>query len=149
MQQVLQELFINQYNSLHLGENSPRSAVERWWSRFPAQQERHIMRASIGSSIISRLAGAVAGLSLCGAGAAWAGDGADLGSLNALLADPTSGLCQFFKMSPCPQLPTVTQAVLQVAGLGNNVPEIVRAQNSIPPGVAVTAGNPAAVPPVD
>jgi hypothetical protein len=47
----------------------------------------------------------------------------------------------------CPQLPTITQGVLEVAGLGNNLPEMVRAQNSIPPGASVTAGNPAAVPP--
>jgi hypothetical protein len=55
-------------------------------------------------------------------------------------------------MNPCPQLPTVTQAVLQAAGLGNNLPEMVRAQNNIPAGTSVTAGNPAAVPtdiPVD
>jgi hypothetical protein len=51
-------------------------------------------------------------------------------------------------MSPCPQLPTVTQGVLEVAALGNNVPEIVAAQNSIAPGSNVTAGNPAAVPPL-
>jgi hypothetical protein len=49
-------------------------------------------------------------------------------------------------------VPTVTQGVLEVAALGNNVPEMVRAQNSIPPGTSVTAGNAAALPtdiPVD
>jgi hypothetical protein len=96
----------------------------------------------------SRLAGAVAALWLCCAGAAWAGDGgADLGSLQALLSDPTTGLCKIFNMSTCPQMPTVTQGVLEVAGLGNNLPEMVRAQNNILPGTSVTAGNPAAVPP--
>jgi hypothetical protein len=107
------------------------------------------MRASFGSSIVSRLAGAVAGLWLCGAGAAWAGGGggADLTTIQALLSDPNTGLCKLFNMSSCPQLPTATQAILQVAGLGNNLPEMVGAQNSIPLGSRVTAGNPAAVPP--
>lgn len=111
------------------------------------------MRLSIGSLHIFRFAAALAALSLCGAGAAWAGDGADLGSLQALLSG-TGGLCQIFKIptASCPQVPTVTQGVLEVAGLGNNLPEMVRAQNSIPPGASVTAGNPAALPadiPVD
>jgi len=104
------------------------------------------MRASIRSSTISRLAGAGAALWLCGAGAAWAGD-MDLGSIQALLSDPSVGLCKVFNMSSCPRLPTVTQAVLQVAALGNNLPEMIRAQNNIAPGISVTAGNPAAVPP--
>jgi hypothetical protein len=107
------------------------------------------MRASIGSLTLSNLSGAVAGLWLCGAGAAWAGDGADLGSIQALLSDPNTGLCKMFGIpsNTCPQVPTITQGVLQVAGLGNNLPEMVRAQNSIPPGSSVNAGNPAAVPP--
>jgi len=100
------------------------------------------MQPSIRSSIFLRVAGAAAGLWLCGAGAAWAGDGADLGSLQALLSG-TGGLCQIFNMNPCPQVPTITQGVLEVAGLGNNLPEMVRAQNNIAPGSAVSAGNPA------
>ncbi len=107
------------------------------------------MNVSIRFLGFARLAGAIAVMSLYGAPAAWAGDGTDLASLNQLLNTSKTGLCAIFNMSTCPQLPTITQAVLQVAGLGNNLPEIVRAQNSIPPGVAVTAGNPAAVPPVD
>ena len=104
------------------------------------------MRATLIPSIISRLAGAGAALWLCGAGAAWAGD-MDLGSIQALLSDPSVGLCKVFNMSPCPRLPSVTQAVLQVAALGNNLPEMIRAQNNIAPGISVTASNPAAVPP--
>src|SRR5438067_1237369 len=96
----------------------------------------------MGPSIVSRAAGAVLSLWLC-AGAAWAGDGADLGSLQALLNDPNTGLCKLFGMSSCPVPPTITQAVLEVAGLGNNLPEMVRVQNNIPPGSSVTAGNPA------
>jgi hypothetical protein len=104
---------------------------------------------SFGSFTFSRLAGALAALWLCGAGSAWAGDGADLASLQALLSDPTTGLCKIFNMSTCPQLPTITQGILEVAALTNSPPEIVAAQNSITPGSNVTAGNPAAVPPDD
>jgi hypothetical protein len=49
-------------------------------------------------------------------------------------------------MNPCPQLPNITQAVLEVAALGNNLPEVARAQNAIPPQYSVDAGNLAAVP---
>ncbi len=101
---------------------------------------------TFGSFTFSRLAGTVAALWLCGAGAAWAGDGADLASLQALLSG-SNGLCKIFNMTTCPQIPTVTQGILEVAALGNNVPEIVAAQNSITPGSNATAGNPAAVPP--
>jgi hypothetical protein len=95
----------------------------------------------------SRLAGAVAALWLCGAGTAWAGDGGDLAGLNQLLSTPTTGLCAILNLTSCPQLPTVTQAILEVAALTNSPPEIVAAQNSITPGSNVTAGNLAAVPP--
>lgn len=104
------------------------------------------MSTSFRSFRFSGLAGALAALWLCGAGAAWAGDGADLGSLQALLSDPNFGLCKIFNMTTCPQVPTVTQGVLEVAALGNNLPEMVRAQNSIPPGSSVTAGNAATAP---
>src|SRR5215469_5465095 len=98
------------------------------------------MIASLRPFTFSRVAHAGVALWLCGAGAAWAGDGADLGSLQALLSDPKTGLCTMFKMTSCPQVPTITQGVLEVVALGNNVPEMVRAQNSIAPGTSVTAG---------
>ena len=106
------------------------------------------MSASFRSFTFSRLAGALAGLWLCGAGAAWAGDGGDLASLNQLLSTPNTGLCAILKIATtnCPQLPTVTQGILEVAALTNSPPEIVGAQNSITPGSNVTAGNPAAGP---
>ena len=107
------------------------------------------MSASYRSFTYSRLAGAAAALWLCGAGAAWAGDGgADLASLQTV----TNGFCAILHIPSCPQLPTITQGVLEVAGLSNSPPEMVRAQNSIPQGGSVNAGNPAAVPadiPVD
>ena len=119
------------------------------------------MSTSMRYSTLSGLAGAVAGLWLCGGGAAWAGGGADLASLQDLIgkADGSTGLCLLFGMTatptnpnPCPQLPNITQAVLEVAALGNDVPVMIRAQNSITPQFSVDAGNATAVPtniPVD
>ena len=110
------------------------------------------MRASIRPSTISRVCGAVAGLWLCGPGAAWAGGGGgDLVSLQGLLqnTDGISGLCQIFKIAPCPIPPTVSQAALEVAALGNNLFEMLLAQNNIvPKGSRAYAANPAADPPI-
>jgi hypothetical protein len=108
------------------------------------------MRASIRSSTISRIAGAVAGLWLCGAGAAWAGGGSgDLVSIQALLSNGSTGLCDVFGIKPCFIPPTVSQAALEVAALGNNLFEMLLAQNNIvPKGSRVYAGNPAADPPI-
>jgi hypothetical protein len=105
------------------------------------------MRASIKASTISRISGAVAAVWACCGGPAWAGD-ADLGSLQTIIGDAagTTGLCHMFGMTNnnCPQLPNITQAVLEVVALGNNLPEMVRAQTSIAPQFSVDAGNPAA-----
>jgi hypothetical protein len=119
------------------------------------------MRALIRPSTISRLAAAVASLWLCGGGSAWAGTGgSDTGTLQQIVGPPdgSSGFCNLLGMgpksaaplgpttNPCPQIPTITQWVLEVAGLTNSPPEAIRAQNSITPGSSVTAGNVAAVP---
>jgi hypothetical protein len=110
------------------------------------------MRASVAFSIISRLAGAVAALWLCGGGAVWAGSGggADLGTLNSAL----TSLCSFLEAPPfsinlpsCPQAPTVAQGVLQLAAWNVVPTEMIRATNSIPLKGAVNAGNPS-IPPV-
>lgn len=107
------------------------------------------MHKKVKSSAISRLVGTAATLWLCISGSAWAGDGANLQSIQAIIGPPdgSSGFCSIFKMNPCPQLPTVTQALLEAAGLGLSPPEMVAAQNSIPPGGNVYAGNPAAIGP--
>jgi hypothetical protein len=108
------------------------------------------MRASIRSSTISCLAGAVAALWLCDAGSAWAGGGGEsLTTLQAVIGPPngSSGFCHMLNMNPCPQLPTFTQAILEAAGLANSPPEMVAAQNGLPPGNNVYAANPAALPP--
>ena len=103
------------------------------------------MRTSIRYSTISRISGAVAGLWLCGAGTAWAGGGgADFGSLTALLTDPTTGLCKVFAIKPCPTVPSITQAALEVAALGNNLSEMLLLQNQFAPASRVKADNPAA-----
>jgi hypothetical protein len=93
---------------------------------------------------------------MCGAGSAWAGDGGDsLGTIQAIIGKPdgSSGFCKLLGMgtnfgTTCPQLPTVTQAILEAAAIGLSPPEMVAAQNDIPAGSNVNAGNPAVVPPV-
>ena len=52
-------------------------------------------------------------------------------------------ICSVFGTGPCPQLPTVTQQVIEIAGLTNEFPEIVRVLNSVctPPGCPQTAVN--------
>src|SRR5437764_15347352 len=106
-------------------------------------------------SVVSRTAGAILGLWLSGAGAAWAGGGgADLGTLQALLSNTQgTGLCDgsggnppltFFglSISPCPIPPTVTQSALEVAALGNSLFGMLLQQNNIVPnGSRVYAGN--------
>ncbi len=92
---------------------------------------------------------------ICGAEAAWAGDGgASLTTIQAIIGktDGSTGFCNILGMgtkfgTTCPQLPTVTQAILEAAALGLSPPEMVAAQNSIAPGSNVNAGNAAAVPP--
>jgi len=108
----------------------------------------YIMRRSIRSSTISRLAGAVAALWLGGAGAAWAGGGSgDLASLQNFI-DPT---CAAFGIpsSNCPKLPTISQAVLQLAGWINASPAAIRSNSfygNIPVGPYIDAGNPSRPP---
>jgi hypothetical protein len=108
------------------------------------------MPTSIRYSTISRISGAVAALWLCGGGAAWAGDGGDFGSLKDLLKNGSTGLCDVFDIEPCPIPPTITQAALEVAALGNSLFQMLLLQNNIlPTGSRVYAGNPAAVIPGD
>ncbi len=109
------------------------------------------MRASIRSSTISRLARAVAVLWLWGSGAAWAGGGGggeDLGTLNsALLFLCNTTLPAFGVTVPsCPQLPSVTQGVLQLAAWNVVPPEALRATNNVALDWSVDAGNPSLPP---
>lgn len=103
------------------------------------------MRASIKSLTISRIALAASAIWIYGAGAAWAGGGGEsLTSLNSLI----TGFCAALNISSCPQFPTITQAVLEIAGLEITPPEMIRALNSVPAGSTVDAGNAAAIPPI-
>jgi hypothetical protein len=88
------------------------------------------MGGSLRLSVISRLAGAAAVIWMCGAGAAWAGDG---GSSGISLQGVLDGICALFGngTEPCPQLPTVTQQVIEIAGLTGEPPNLVRAINSV------------------
>jgi hypothetical protein len=114
--------------------------------RFVAKKGRHTVSASIRSFTYSRLTGAVAALWLCCTGPAWAGDGGnDLGTLNSALLT----LCPMLgvPMPSCPQVPTITQGVLQLAAWNLVPTEMIRATNAIAAGTAVDAGNPS-IPPV-
>ena len=112
------------------------------------------MRASITLSTMSRFAVAVAALWMYGAGAAWAGGGGEsLTTLQAVIGTPDgmTGFCAMLQMgtkfgNTCPQLPTFTQAILEAAGLEQSPPEMVAAQNGLPPGSNVYASNPAVEP---
>lgn len=82
------------------------------------------MRGSVGSPRISYFIGAFAALWLS-AGPAWAGHGGgDAGVVQPAL----NTLCEFLGMpvSSCPQLPTVTQVILQYAALETSSPDFVR-----------------------
>jgi len=107
------------------------------------------MPLTVRPAAISWLASVSAAIWMYGAEAAWAGDGGDsLGTIQAIIGPPdgASGFCKLLNMNPCPQLPTVTQAILEAAALGLSPPEMVAAQNDIAAGSNVNAGNPAVVP---
>ena len=94
------------------------------------------MQIFVSLSSISRLAGALCVFSLLIAGSAWAGDGgANLASMQIFL----NGFCTKFGVT-CPQLPTATQAALEIAAQFNAPTEMVRFQDDAGP--AVVAANP-------
>jgi hypothetical protein len=142
---------VNHYNLLQLSQVPVKLRQPTRLIRSCQQNGGgHTMSPSIRSFTFSRLAGVVAGLWLSAAGLAWAGDGgSDLGTLNNALAD----LCSLFEgtyginLPSCPQAPTITQAVLQVAAWNLVPTEMISATNSIPLGDRVNAGSPS-IPPV-
>src|SRR5580704_12048303 len=118
--------------------------------RFVLKKRRHTVSPSIRSFMHSRLTGAVAALWLCCAGPVWAGDGGnDLASLNTGLIDLCSFLENTFNvlLPSCPQAPTITQGILQLASWSLVPNEMISAVNSIPIGQRVNAGSPS-IPPV-
>ena len=85
-----------------------------------------------------------AALSIARVEPATAGDGGeDAGTVQSFL----NSVCGVFGVSPCPQLPTVSQGILELAGLLNARPEALRAAQAVP-GSAVYAGNVAIAAPV-
>src|SRR5271166_5620841 len=143
MQQDLEEFVFNQYNSLHLRLNSPKSEPRaRMIPLPPRQRGRHAVSVLIRSSIISCLFNAVAALSLCGSTAAWAGDGgADQGTVNSawqMFCGTTLPLIGV-NLPSCPVVPSVTQGILQFAALQQAPPVVVRS-NSGPSGSLASLG---------
>jgi len=99
----------------------------------------HVRAKSVN---ILSLAFAAAAIWLWGASAAWAGDGgADAGTIQSFL----NTICSSLGIAPCPQLPTVTQGTLEIAGLGYARPESIRRSQNVAPG-SVFAGNPPPIP---
>jgi hypothetical protein len=94
-----------------------------------------------------RLAGAAFAVWLCGIGWAWAGDGgADAGTVQGFLTETCGNIASIFSpaqpvQTPCPQLPTVSQGVLEIAALLNARPEAIRSYQNVQ-GSAIYAGNP-------
>jgi len=87
------------------------------------------MSASLRLSVISRLAAAaVAALWLCCAGPARAGDGGSSGISLQVACDDFS---MMFLGTSCPQLPTVTQQVIEFSGLSSDSPNVVRNLNLV------------------
>ena len=83
------------------------------------------MNVSIRFFRFSRIVRAVTALWLCGTGAAWAGGG---GGEDASTAQMTlNTICSAVGLSPCVELPTVSQIVLEISGLLNSPPDDVRA----------------------
>ncbi len=82
------------------------------------------------------LAGIIVVAWLYGVAPAWAGDGADLGSAQSAL----NSVCSMFNLSPCPQLPTISQLVIENAALSGSTPAQVRDDLNIPAGLAFDAG---------
>jgi hypothetical protein len=98
------------------------------------------MQRSARSSAMARLLGMSVAL-WSSVGSAYAGHGgADLPGLQGALDD----LCSALQITSCPQLPTVTQLVLEIAGLVNAPPDVIRFENAISPTAALNAVNPPA-----
>ena len=98
------------------------------------------MQVFIRHSTIVRSFGAFAALWLS-AGSAWAGSG---GPDAATLQTTLNALCAFLNMASCPQLPTASQLVLEIAGLETAPPDVVRFEGALSPTAVVNAVNPPA-----
>ena len=80
------------------------------------------MHTLLASSSMSRVAGAVFAAWLCGMGPAGAGTaGGDVDFQGALAV-----VCNHVGVTSCPQVPTITQAILAISGFENAAPDFVR-----------------------
>jgi hypothetical protein len=101
----------------------------------------------VESSRIHHLTAVSAALWLCWAASAWAGDGASLGSINTAWQTFCGMTLPSFGVNPpCPQIPTITQGILQLTAGQLVPPAMVRATNRTPLGQAVDGGNPSLPP---
>src|SRR5207248_3023321 len=91
-------------------------------------KRRQAMRGLVGSLTIYRLVAASLALWLCGTGPTRAGDGQDLGALQTYIDSICSS--PLFGLSTCPQIPTIVQAVLEIAAFVDVAPEAVRSSPS-------------------
>jgi hypothetical protein len=109
----------------------------------PIQPGEKDMRVSVRFVRLAAAAVAfAAGIWACGAGTAQAGDGgSDAGTIQTFL----NSICGALGITSCPQLPTITQGTLEIAGLVYARPESIRRSQNIPPG-SVFALNPPPVP---
>src|SRR5262249_27454354 len=108
---------------------SPYSICDRSRISGSASLGRHVMRRWVGSSAISRFAGAVTIGWLCTIGPAWAGGGGSDGGVSQPFLDQ---VCQLIGVptgsSPgsCIKPPTLTQIILGISGYQNTPPDFVR-----------------------
>jgi hypothetical protein len=91
-----------------------------------------------------RIVSAAAAIWLWGAEAALAGAGGGAAGVIPALQKALNMVCEAVQVPvvSCPQLPSVTQLIVEIASLTNLSPEMVRYANGISPTVAVNAGNP-------
>jgi len=82
------------------------------------------MSTWIRSSAITRFSGMVATVWLCGVASVWAGTGGSDSGVQTVL----NSVCADVGISTtsCPQVPTVTQAILAISGFENAAPDFVR-----------------------
>ena len=97
---------------------------------------------AVSSSTFRRVISAVIAIWLWGTGPASAGaSGGGVGVIPAL-QQALNTVCTTVHMTSCPQLPSVTQLIVEISSLTNLPPEMVRYVNGISPAAAVNAGNP-------
>jgi hypothetical protein len=129
---------------LQFGEKSLRTSEAAGGGPVDPSRRANPMRIQARVSTIRAFV-IVAAVWLASSGSAWAGGGGgeDLGGVQEFL----NNACASVGLDPCPQLPTISGAVLEIAGLINARPEAIRYAQNVP-GASVYAGNTLAESPV-